>query len=41
MGDAVDFAVDFSTSVEKIADMKDKIKAYEDYSDLLIFILWV
>ncbi|XP_075512866.1 mechanosensitive ion channel protein 10-like [Primulina tabacum] len=28
MGDSVDFAVDFSTSVEKISDMKDKIKAY-------------
>lgn len=28
MGDAVEFAVDFSTSVEKIADMKDKIKVY-------------
>ncbi|XP_075500355.1 mechanosensitive ion channel protein 10-like [Primulina tabacum] len=28
MGDSVDFAVDFSTSVEKIADVKAKIKAY-------------
>ncbi|KZV18990.1 mechanosensitive ion channel protein 10-like [Dorcoceras hygrometricum] len=28
MGDSVDFALDFSTSVEKIADLKAKIKAY-------------
>ncbi|XP_073276160.1 mechanosensitive ion channel protein 10-like [Primulina huaijiensis] len=28
MGDSVDFALDFSTSVEKIAELKAKIKAY-------------
>ncbi|KZV29660.1 mechanosensitive ion channel protein 10-like [Dorcoceras hygrometricum] len=28
MGDAVDFAVEFSTSVEKIAELKAKVKAY-------------
>ena len=32
MGDGVEFAVDFSTSIETIAALKAKVKAYVDSS---------
>lgn len=32
MGDAIDFAVDFSTSVEKLAALRAKIKGYACFS---------
>lgn len=38
MGDSVDFVLDFSTSVEKIAELKAKIKAYVNSIISIMFI---